>query len=97
MKKKTTSMKEAAATYMPPMRINVRAAKDKLSNLLDLAAEGEDVIITSDGQPKARLTSYTEKAKVFRVNWKLLRSIPMARGGKTSEEIVREDRDGRGW
>ena len=90
-------MKESAAIYRPSTTINVRAAKDRLSSLLDLAASGEDVIITSDGQPKARLTSYKEKRKVFRVNWALLRSIPMVKGGKTSEEFIREDRDGRGW
>ena len=95
MKKKPRSIKESVAIYMPSLSINVRAAKDKLSSLLDLASQGEDVVLTSDGRPKARLTACREKPRTFRVNWSLLRSIPIQTRGKTSEEIIREDRDGR--
>ncbi len=49
----------------------------------------------SVGKPKPRLTIVQEKPKVFRVNWALLRSIPIVEGGKTSEEIIREDRASR--
>lgn len=94
---KTKGMKEAPAIYGAALTINVRAAKDQLSSLLDRAAGGEDIIITSDGEPKARLTKYEIKPKVFRVNWKLLRATMCKPGGKTSEQIIREDRDGRGW
>jgi len=37
--------------------IPVRAAKAKFSALLDLVASGQEVTITSDGKPKARLVN----------------------------------------
>lgn len=90
--KKDPKMKEVVTLYAPAFQINVRAAKDQLSSLLDLAAQGQDIVITSDGQPKAKLTPYRKRQKPFRVNWNLLRSIPIKRG-KSAEEIIREDRD----
>ncbi len=86
---------EAAGVYGAPLQINVRAAKDRLSNLLNLAAQGEEVVITSDGRPKAKLIAYCTRKKRFKVDWAWLKSMPIRAGGKTSEEIIREDRDGR--
>jgi prevent-host-death family protein len=37
------------------MRVNVYAAKTQLSRLLDRAARGEEVIITRNGRPVAKL------------------------------------------
>jgi prevent-host-death family protein len=74
--------------------VNVRAAKDQLSALLDQAAQGNSVVITSDGRPKAKLVPVHPPRRVFRVNWKLLRSIPQ-RKGPAAEELVRQERDGR--
>jgi len=93
--RKAFKMSEAAAVYGSPRQVNVRAAKNQLSGLLDMATRGEDVIITSHGVPKARLTSHRPKLKRFKVNWQLLHSMPAQRTGKRSEEIIREDRDGR--
>ncbi len=81
--------------YGEAIQVNVRAAKDRLSGLLELAASGHEVVITSDGKPKAKLISCRMKAKKFKVNWELLRSRPVKAGAKRAEEIVREDRDGR--
>lgn len=39
------------------MITNLREAKSNLSQLVQLAADGEDVVITVRGQPMARLTS----------------------------------------
>ena len=78
-----------------PVLINVRAAKDSLSSLLERAAQGLETIITSDGVPKAKLVPVQKKRKPFRVNWELLRSMPMRKGAMRSEDLVREDRDGR--
>lgn len=77
------------------MMINVRAAKDQLSSLLEQAAAGHEVIITSDGRPKAKLVPVKPALKAFRVDWALLRSMKPKSGAKSAEEIVREDRDGR--
>jgi prevent-host-death family protein len=79
--------------------ISVRAAKAHLSALLELVARGQEITITSDGEPKALLSpaSKREKRKVFTGTWEHLKKMPRWRGGATAEEIVREDRDGRGW
>ena len=91
------ALKEAASSLAErELVVNVRAAKDQLSSLLEEAASGNVVVITSDGQPKARLVPMRPRRQPFRVDWKLLRSMPLQRGVPTAEELVREDRDGRG-
>ncbi|MDX6765412.1 MAG: type II toxin-antitoxin system prevent-host-death family antitoxin [Candidatus Methylacidiphilales bacterium] len=75
---------------------NVRVAKAQLSGLLDLVASGEEVVLTADGKPKARLIPYKPKSKPFKVDWEHLRSMPM-NTGPSATEIVRADRDARGW
>ena len=90
------NLKEAAVLEPPSATlINVRAAKDQLSSLLEHAARGNEVIITSDGQPKAKLVPFKSSRRPFRVNWALLRSVRPKMGAKSAEEIVREERDGR--
>ena len=52
-------IKEAASAYGIECEVvNVREAKDQLSDLLDRAAKGERIIITSDGVPKAMIVRY---------------------------------------
>src|SRR5689334_21414528 len=64
------ALKEAATLEPPaPTVINVRAAKDQLSSLLEQAASGHEVIITSDGMPKAKLVPVRPARKPFRVDW----------------------------
>lgn len=72
MRPKTTSVKypkpslpplkvrEASVAPNPPplAEVSVRAAKDGLSALLERAAAGEQIVITSDGRPKAMLVRY---------------------------------------
>ena len=89
-------LRDAAVELEEPIRVvNVRAAKDQLSSLLEEAASGNEVIITSDGVPKAKLVPVRGQRRVFRVDWALLNSIPLKAGAPTAEAIVREDRDGR--
>lgn len=77
--------------------ISVRAAKAHLSGLLDEVAAGREVIITSDGVPKARLVPMSQQPrKVFTGTREHLKNMPPWRGGMTSDEIIREDRDARG-
>ncbi len=106
MKKKTTkypnpkpggaaeALRETAVLESP-LTINVRAAKDSLSSLLERAAQGLETIITSDGKPKAKLVPVEKKRKPFRVDWELLRSIPIRKGARSSEDLIREERDSR--
>jgi prevent-host-death family protein len=77
----------------PGLVVNVRAAKDQLSALLEQAAQGHEVIITSDGRPKARLTAVQRQRPPFRVNWRLLRT--KVKKGPLAEDLVRQERDER--
>jgi prevent-host-death family protein len=94
-KEKPLELKEAAVAEAPPLLVNVRAAKDQLSSLLEQAARGNEVVITSDGVPKAKLVPFLSARKPFRVDWELLRSMRVQPAAKLAEELVREDRDGR--
>ena len=78
--------------------ISVRAAKAHLSGLLEEVARGREIVITSDGVPKARLVpiSGQRERKVFTGTWEHLARMPKWKGGPTAEELIREDRDSRG-
>jgi prevent-host-death family protein len=78
--------------------ISVRAAKTHLSALLELVAAGQEITITSDGKPKAKLVKVEmdEPGKVFQGMGDYLLKQPI-HGGPSAEEIIREDRDSRGW
>jgi len=93
------ALREAVALPGVGLAIPVRAAKAKLSALLELVAGGQEVTITSDGVPKAVLSPVEKKSsqKVFTGTWTHLKKMPPWRGGPTAEEIIRADRDGRGW
>ncbi|MBP6506850.1 MAG: type II toxin-antitoxin system prevent-host-death family antitoxin [Opitutaceae bacterium] len=52
-------IRETAAAYgIRRDVVAVREAKDQLSALLQRAAHGEQIVITSDGQPKAMIVRY---------------------------------------
>jgi prevent-host-death family protein len=85
---------ETSAPDVAPLQINVRAAKDRLSSLLEEAARGHEIVITSDGQPKARLVPVQAKRKRFKVDWKGLLRTP-SRPGPSADELIRAERDGR--
>lgn len=91
-------LQEAVSMPGVGLTIPVRAAKAKLSALLNLVAGGTEVTITSDGRPKARLipAEPSERGKVFQGMGDFLMKQPI-HGGPTAEEIIREDRDSRGW
>ena len=90
-------LREAAAGALSPL-VTVRDAKSHLSALLDWVAGGREITITSDGRPKARLipASPEPERKVFRGMGRFLSSQPI-HGGPSAEEVIRDDRDGRGW
>ena len=86
------------AVPMPDLGLTfpVRIAKAKLSALLELVASGQDVVITSDGLPKARLVGFepVQRGKIFRGMGDFLLSQPI-HGGPTADEIIRAERDTR--
>ncbi|WP_438482971.1 type II toxin-antitoxin system Phd/YefM family antitoxin [Oleiharenicola lentus] len=73
--------------------VAVREAKDQLSALLHRASRGEQIVITSDGEPKAMIVRYRpimrgkpwQSLKAFRD------SMPMT---PDSTPLIRADRDG---
>jgi prevent-host-death family protein len=79
--------------------ISVRSAKAHLSALLELVAGGQEITITSGGQPKAVLSPVgkREKRKVFTGTREHLKKMPPWRGGPMAEEVIRADRDAKGW
>lgn len=83
---------EAAAAYGQRTEVSVREAKDNLSGLLERAANGEDIVVTSDGHPKAMLVRFKPRitGKPFKPNLELLRSMPMT---ADSTETIRQMRD----
>lgn len=76
--------------------VSVRTAKANLSALLDKVAAGAEVLITSDGRPKARLVPVEREAarKVFTGIPEHLKRIPW-RGGPEATELVSEGREDR--
>ncbi len=93
-------LREVAALPGWGNTISVRAAKAHLSGLLELvAAAGKEFVITSDGKPKARVVPVEAKPrrKVFSGATAHLKTMPKPTEGPWAEEIIRADRDGRGW
>jgi len=90
-------LRDAVGGGMSPF-VTVRDAKSHLSALLEWVAGGREVTITSDGKPKARLVPASDmpERKVFHGMGEFLLSQPV-HGGPTADELIREDRDGRGW
>src|SRR5215212_955465 len=94
---KPAVLREAAATGMDAI-VTVRDAKSHLSALLEWVSGGREITITSDGKPKARLVPASAEAsrKSFQGMGKFLMSQPIHKG-PSAEQLIREDRDSRGW
>jgi prevent-host-death family protein len=98
IKSEPAVLREVAALPGIGPVISIRAAKAHLSALLELVAGGQEITITSDGKPKARLVSAAAKSrKIFTGMGDYLKSMPIQTEGPFADEIVREDRDARGW
>ena len=99
IKPQALELREAVAMPGVGLTIPVRAAKAKLSALLEMVAGGREVTITSDGVPKAVLSPVGKHKvrKVFTGMGDHLKSMPMQTKGPFADEVVRADRDGRGW
>jgi len=86
-------IREAAAAYGVNCEVvSVREAKDQLSSLLDRAAKGEKIVITSDGQPKAMIVRY--RPVLFGAKWKSLRELrKLTTVVEDSAPILRAEKD----
>ena len=70
--------------------VSVREAREKISQLLDAAAHGEDIAITRRGKVIAKLVGSGERA-LFPDRNTFRASLPAA--GTAAAEIVRKMRD----
>ena len=91
-------LREAVTMPGVGLAIPVRAAKAKFSALLELVAAGQEVTVTSDGKPKAKLVKAepVKPGKVFTGMGDYLMKQPVHRG-MTADEAVNLDRNARGW
>ncbi len=92
-------LKDARMAPEAGLTVPVRTAKARLSALLEMVAAGREITITCDGRPKAVLVPVEERQrqKVFTGTMDVLRTLPRQTEGPFAEELVRADRDGRGW
>lgn len=79
------------------MTASIRQARAKLSSLLESAANGEEVIITSHGKPRARLVAISA-SRGGQLNLKRIRQLARRAGtGKTprpdATRIISDARD----
>ena len=76
------------------MRVGVFEAKTRLSELLERAERGEEIVITRRGQPVARLAPVTQRPgrteleRLFAENVRVRRSLPAADWAE-----LKQDRD----
>jgi prevent-host-death family protein len=86
-------IKEAAAAYGVDCEVvNVREAKDRLSSLLDRAAKGKYIVITSDGRPKAMIVRY--RPMIHGATWTSRKALRQLSASEDSTSILREMKDG---
>lgn len=88
------TLAETSTTPRERACVSVREAKDQLSALLQRVADGEEIVVTSDGQPKAMLVKFRPimGGKPWRPLGAFLTDQPM---GPDSTEAVRAERDSR--
>lgn len=86
------SVRESAAVYGRKTEVSVRQAKDNLSALLQRAAGGEDIVVTSDGRPKAMITRIKAefRLKPWRMHPDLAAQLPPL---PDSTPLIRAERD----
>jgi prevent-host-death family protein len=83
-------------TERPSNRWTVREARAHFSEIVDAAARGEEIIITSHGEPKVKIVGYEKSGRPMKVDRKWLYGMPVPPRQTPSEVIIREDRDARG-
>ena len=76
-------------------QLAVREAKNRFSELLGRAAQGEQIVITRHGKPFARLSRVADGPGRFEVDWEWLREMKVAVSQTPTENLVRAERDGR--
>jgi prevent-host-death family protein len=73
----------------------LREAKNRFSELVKRAAQGERITVTVHGLPRAELRSAVARTRLFSVDWKWLRHMKVAGTQTPAEDLIRADRDAR--
>jgi prevent-host-death family protein len=78
--------------------VSVAEAKAKLSEVLEAAASGEDIIVTRHGKPYVRLAAVASpqaKAQQQKIDWDRLRSLraSLPELQVSSVDLIRQMRD----
>ena len=92
--------KAPANGYVPSMTATLRESQADLQRLVELASRGEEVVITVDGKPKAKLTSAGAPSPIESpdiASWvkdleELRRKYSTGNTGPTVDQILAEDR-----
>jgi len=88
-------VREAAAAYgVRRDVVSVREAKDQLSALLQRAARGEQIVITSDGEPTAMIVRYRPvlRGKPWKSLAAFRATLPMTPDSADILDEIRADR-----
>jgi prevent-host-death family protein len=92
-KEQELQIMEAAAAYgIEREVVSVREAKDQLSSLLERVARGRQIVITSDGRPKAMIVDY--QPAVLGMPWISRKALRIKTSvSEDSAPILRKERD----
>src|SRR2546428_13488938 len=90
----------ADCDYSDYMIATLRETKAKLSQMVKLAANGEEILITVHGKVQARLTQPARRSPSDNRKWArelaaLRRKYSTGKSGRTAEEIISEGREER--
>jgi prevent-host-death family protein len=87
------------------MVATLKEGQQNLSQLVELASQGEDIVITVDGKPKARLTRaesvpaeqlpIRDKSRWLKELEELRKQYSTGKKGPSVEQILEEDRADR--
>lgn len=89
------NMLMARARNARNLHFPVREAKNRFSELVRRAAQGEQITITLHGEPRARLSRIVEGPRPFEIDRKWLRDMKVAASQTPAEALIRAERDGR--
>ena len=75
--------------------VTVREARARFSEILDAVSQGEEFVVTSHGEPKAKIIAPPASTAPLSIDLKWLKSMPVSRPHVTSDVLIRHDRDTR--
>ena len=78
-------------------RVGIRETRERIAQLIDAVARGEEILITRRGKPVARLvpvSGHTNKVSQFPDRAHLRAKIPPAK--KLSSDLINDMRENRG-